>query len=121
MQRARTRRWDGSRTGPDIWQWVIALRALAESPFVLPLVSTIKRYERPLSAVSMVTGFIFDNYYFDRVDHPATQLVLAGYLLLAIVAIVLIHFVESDAEPPLLLQKGRALLVVATQFALGGL
>jgi hypothetical protein len=97
------------------------LRALAEYPLVSPLFSTVKRYERPLSAVSMVAGFVFDNYYFDRVDHPATQIVLAVYLVLAIGSIVLIHFVESDAEPPALLVKAHPLLVVATQFALGGL
>ena len=61
---------------------------------VSPLFSTVKKYERPLSAVSMVAGFIFDNFYFDRVDHPATQIVLAVYLALAVVSIVLIHFVE---------------------------
>jgi hypothetical protein len=97
------------------------VRALAEYPLVTPLLTTVKKYERPLSAVSMVAGFIFDNYYFERVDHPATQIVLAAYLALAIASIVLIHFVESDAEPPALLVKGHPLLVVATQFALGGL
>ena len=97
------------------------MRALAEYPLVSPLFLTVKRYERPLSAVSMVAGFVFDNFYFDRVDHPATQIVLAVYLVLAISSIVLIHFVESDAEPPDLLVKSHPLLVVATQFALGGL
>ena len=97
------------------------MRALAEYPLVSPFLMTVKRYERPLSAASMVAGFIFDNYYFDRVDHPATQVVLAVYLVLAIASIALIHFVESDAEPPDLLVKAHPLLVVATQFALGGL
>jgi len=97
------------------------LRALVEYPLVSPLLLTVKRYERPLSAISMVAGFVFDNFYFDRVDHPATQIVLAVYLALAVVSIVLVHFVESDAEPPDLLVKGHSLLVVATQFALGGL
>ena len=97
------------------------MRALAEYPLFSPLLSTIKRYERPLSAASMVAGFIFDNYYFERVDHPATQIVLAAYLALAIASIVLIHFIESDAEPPSILVKGHPLFVVATQFALGGL
>jgi hypothetical protein len=103
-----------------VWTYT-TLRALAEYPLVSPLFSTVKRYERPLSAVSMVAGFVFDNFYFDRVDHPATQIVLAVYLTLAIASIVLIHFVESDAEPPALLVKSHPLLVVATQFALGGL
>jgi hypothetical protein len=97
------------------------LRALAEYPLVSPLLTTIKRYERPLSAISMVAGFIFDNYFFERVDHPATQIVLAAYLVVAILSIVLIHFIEADAEPPALLVKAHPLFVVATQFALGGL
>ena len=63
------------------------MRALAEYPLVSPLFSTVKRYERPLSAASMVAGFVFDNFYFDRVDHPATQIVLAAYLALAVVSI----------------------------------
>ena len=73
------------------------MRALAEYPLVSPLLTTVKKYERPLSAVSMVAGFIFDNYYFDRVDHPATQIVLAAYLALAIVSIVLIHYAAARA------------------------
>jgi hypothetical protein len=97
------------------------LRALAEYPLVSPLLSTIKRYERQLSAVAMVAGFIFDNYLFERVDHPVTQVVLIVYLVVAILSIVLVHFIEADAEPPLLLVKARPLFVLATQFALGGL
>jgi len=97
------------------------LRALAEFPLVSPLFSTIKRYERVLSAGSMVAGFAFDNYFFERVDHPATQITLAGYLVVAIGSILLIHFIESRVDERSLLRKGHPLLVVGTQFALGGL
>ena len=103
-------------------QWTYTtLRALAEYPLVSPLFTTVKRYERQLSAVAMVAGFIFDNYLFERVDHPVTQVVLIAYLVVAILSIVLVHFIEADAEPPYLLVKARPLFVVATQFALGGL
>src|SRR5262245_46069988 len=97
------------------------LSALAGYPLVSPLFTTIRRYERALSAGSMVAGFIFDNYFFERVDHPATQITLIGYLVVAVGSIVLTHFVESDAEPPRLLVKGRPVLAMGTQFALGGL
>lgn len=69
----------------------------------------------------MIAGFAFDNYYFGRVDHPATQIVLFAYLLSAIVSLVLLHFVESRPEPQQMLQKAHPLLVAATQFSLGGL
>src|SRR5262245_57669879 len=85
------------------------------------LVSAFKRNEHRLSAAAMVGGFGFDNYYFDRVDHPATQIALLGYLASAIGSILLIHFIESRPEPPALLKRSHSLIVVATQFAFGGL
>ena len=83
--------------------------------------SLIMRYERHLSAASMVTGFAFDNYYFGRVDHPATQIVLFLYLVFATGSIMALHFIESHPEPQGKLGKVHPLLVAATQFALGGL
>ena len=88
---------------------------------MLFLFSTIKRYERHISALSMITGFAFDNYYFGRVDHPATQIVLIAYLLSAIGAIIVLHFIESRAGLQGNLRKAYPLLVAGTQFALGGL
>jgi Protein of unknown function (DUF2914) len=97
------------------------VRALAEYSLVSPLLSTIKRYERPLSAISMVAGFIFDNHFFERVDHPATQIVLAVYLVVAIGTILVVHHIESYPDDPGLLHRLHPILVAATAFALGGL
>jgi hypothetical protein len=94
---------------------------LAENTLVSRLVSAIKRHEHRLSLAAMVAGFAFDNYYFERVDHPATQIALFGYLAFAIGAILLVHFIESRSEPPQLLKRGHPFLVVGTQFAFGGL
>ncbi|HXJ02213.1 MAG TPA: hypothetical protein VNH44_13405, partial [Micropepsaceae bacterium] len=66
-----------------------------EHPLVALPVSTVLRYERHLSAISMVAGFGFDNYYLGRVDHPAAQIALFGYVVMAVVSIVLTHFVAS--------------------------
>ena len=85
------------------------------------LLSTIKRYERHLSALSMAAGSAFDNYYLGRVDNPATQIVLFVYLLFAVGSILLLHFIESRAELEGMLQRAHPLLVAATQFAFGGL
>lgn len=94
----------------------------------------------------MVAGFGFDNYFFGRVDHPRTQLVLFAYICLAISSILFMHFIESreishdlkkirpgmigstvfmqvkESQPDSLgLIKIRPLVIGATQFALGAL
>jgi hypothetical protein len=97
------------------------LRALAENRLVSRLLSAIKQHERRLSAAAMAAGFAFDNYYFERVDHPATQIVLLVYLACAAGSILLIHLVESRSEPPRLLKRSYPFLVLGTQFAFGGL
>jgi len=95
-------------------------RGKPETLLSLPL-TTIKRYERPLSAVSMISGFAFDNYYFGRVDHPATQIVLFVYVVIAIVSILFLHYVESRPETEGWFKRMQPLSIVATQFAFGGL
>lgn len=85
------------------------------------LVSRFKKYERYMSALAMIAGFTFDNYFFQRVDHFATQFVLFAYLTFATSAIVLLHFIEARPEPAALLRKLHPFLVMATQFAFGGL
>jgi hypothetical protein len=94
--------------------------AKPETLLSLPL-TTIKRYERPLSAVSMISGFAFDNYYFGRVDHPATQIVLFVYVVIAILSILFLHYVESRPETGGWFKRMEPLSIVATQFAFGGL
>jgi hypothetical protein len=97
----------------------VVLRTLAHPLVAAPLLA-IRRYERHLSAASMVAGFGFDNYYLDRLDHPIAQLALLGYLLSAIAAIVLVHLIET-VEPEGLFLKARPLLIMAAQFSFGGL
>jgi hypothetical protein len=81
----------------------------------------LKPYERHLSALAMVGGFVFDNFAFGRIDHPATQIVLAGYLLFAAASIAFLHFFEARAEQNHKPFRWRMLISAATQFALGGL
>ena len=84
-------------------------------------IAALKKYERHISAAAMIAGFAFDNYFFGRVDHPATQFALFGYIWLAVAAILFVHFIETRGEPEGLLRKIRPLGVAATQFAFGGL
>ena len=76
----------------------------------------VRRYERHLSALAMVAGFIADNLLFKRVDLFQTQLLLAGYSLACFVSIPWLHHLESRPAPP----RWRVILRFVTQFALGG-
>lgn len=80
--------------------------------------STLKPYERHISAAGMVGGFAFDNYAFGRVDHPATLLVIFAYIAAAACSIALLHRAASRGEA-----RGpwRTIFSASTQFALGGL
>ena len=88
---------------------------------IASLLSALERYERHVSAIAMIAGFAFDNYYFGRIDHPVTQFVLFAYVSVAIGSILFLHYGESHAEPDGTLRKTHALPVAATQFAFGGL
>ncbi len=84
-------------------------------------IAKLRTYERQLSAAAMVGGFVFDNFAFGRIDHPATQAVLAAYLLFAAASIAFLHYFESRAEQQHRKFRWRAIVSAATQFALGGL
>lgn len=81
----------------------------------------LKKYERHISAISMIAGFAFDNFMYGRIDHPRTLVILFTYLSVAIASTVLMHFIESRTAPEGLLRKLRALVIAASQFALGAL
>ncbi len=84
-------------------------------------VSVVKHYERHLSAVSMVGGFVFDNWAFGPIDHRITHVVFIAYLLVAGAAIALLHYLESRPEEKRISQRVRNLIALTTQFALGAL
>lgn len=82
---------------------------------------TFHRYERHLSALAMVGGFAFDNYFFRRIDIPATQLLFAAYIFAAAVAIALLHAQESRAQPDAPRPRWWIVFPMVTQFAFGSL
>ncbi|MHB0865957.1 MAG: hypothetical protein ACYC1Y_03625, partial [Minisyncoccota bacterium] len=80
----------------------------------------IQTYERHLSALAMIAGFIADNLLFKRVDLLQTQLVFAAYTVICIVTIPLLHWFEARATRGIPAPRWRSFLPFATQFALGG-
>jgi Protein of unknown function (DUF2914) len=85
------------------------------------LFTFISRHERSLSAASMIGGFAFDNYAFRRIDLPNTQVVFIGYLSLAAISMLILHVLAERVAKGKEWPRWRAILPMATQFALGGL
>jgi len=67
----------------------------------------------------MTGGFAFDSYAFGRIDRPMTQAVFIAYLAMAGASIGVLHRLESGTDKPD--ARTHAILVAATQFALGAL
>jgi len=80
----------------------------------------VQKYERHLSALAMVAGFVADNLLFERVDLWQTQSVFAGYTVICFISISLLHWIEARTARGRPRPRWRLLLPIATQFALGG-
>ena len=84
------------------------------------LFAWVQKYERHLSALAMLAGFVADNVLFSRVDLWQTQATLAAYALACFIAIPGLHFIEARAARSGSRPRWRVLLPLTTQFALGG-
>ncbi|KKW39649.1 MAG: hypothetical protein UY89_C0018G0004 [Parcubacteria group bacterium GW2011_GWA1_54_9] len=80
----------------------------------------IQKYERHLSALAMVAGFVVDSIFFERIDLWQTQAVFASYAAVCFISIPLLQWFETRAARGVPVPRWRLLLPLATQFALGG-
>ena len=78
------------------------------------------KYERHLSALAMIAGFIADNLLFERVDIWQTQVWLASYALACFITIPWLHSIEARVSRGRSRPSWRSILPFITQFALGG-
>jgi hypothetical protein len=79
----------------------------------------LRRYENHISAISLAGGFAFDAWAFGQIDRPETQAVFIVYLLVAGIAIAVLHGLESRPEERRPSDRVRTILIFVTQFALG--
>src|SRR5665213_2253782 len=84
-----------------------------------PAIGWARRHERQISALSLAGGFTFDSFAFGRIDHATTQAAFIVYLLVAGIAIAVLHVLESRPDGSKPTDKTRTILVAITQFALG--
>jgi hypothetical protein len=91
-------------------------------PPIQQWMSTLKTYERHISAIAMAGGFAFDFFSYGRVDHPVTQTLLIVYLGVAAFSIALLHWLEAYQEwVSKFVVTLRSYLPALTQFVLGSL
>src|SRR5258706_13198311 len=86
-----------------------------------PAISWARKHERQISALSLAGGFSFDSATFGRIDHAITQAVFIVYLLVAGIAIAVLHVLESRPDGRKPSDQTRTILGAVTQFPLGGL
>jgi hypothetical protein len=94
------------------------MRAFDTKAFA-PAISWARKHERQISALSLAGGFGFDSATFGRIDHAITQAVFIVYLLVAGIAIAVLHVLESRPDGRKPADQTRTILVAVTQFALG--
>src|SRR6201995_402430 len=80
-----------------------------------PAISWVRRHERHISALSLAGGFAFDSWAFGRIDRPATQAVFIVYLLVAGIAIAVLHGLESRPDDRKQTPPTRTILVTVAQ------
>lgn len=80
----------------------------------------MRTYERHLSALAMVAGFVTDSIFFERIDLWQTQIVFALYTAICFITIPLLNYIETRASRGIPRPRWSSILPIATQFALGG-
>lgn len=91
----------------------------------MPSLSDIKafalKYERFVSPVTLVTGFIFDSLMLKRIDVFFSNALLIGYLLIASLSILLLNVSVSRRADESKESTLHVILVFMMQFSFGGL
>jgi hypothetical protein len=81
----------------------------------------VMRYERHLSSLSLMVGFIVDAFTLRRVDMPLENIVIVAYLMLVGVGIALLNVLEMKHDRSSIESNVYRALPFVIQFALGAL
>jgi len=89
--------------------------------FIDPIRNFYGRFERPISSLSLVGGFVFDALTLHRVDTLWENLWVLGHLLIVGIFITLIHLQENEVGGEKNPQKAHFWYVNILQFFFGGI
>lgn len=88
--------------------------------FIEPASNFYARFERPISSIFLILGFIFDILTLKRVDTLFENLLIILYLIIIGVFIILIHRVENKVESVGNLSQVHFWYLNILQFCFGG-
>lgn len=86
-----------------------------------PLKRWYAKYERPVSSISLMGGFVFDAVTLRRVDALWENIWVIGHLVLIAVVMILVNWVENDPGDEKDPEKLHFWLVNVLQFLFGGI
>ncbi len=89
--------------------------------FVEPIRNFYGRFERPISSLSLITGFIFDALTLKRLDTLWENIWILGHLVIVAVFIALIHIQENEVGDEANPSKKHFWYVNILQFFFGGI
>lgn len=89
--------------------------------FVEPIRNFYGRFERPISSLSLIAGFVFDAFTLKRVDTLWENIWVLGHLLIVGIFIVLIHIQEKGTDDEKNPSKAHFWYVNILQFFFGGI
>ena len=81
----------------------------------------IEKYERHISSVFMVGGFIMDNLALKRVDVLGTNIFLLSYILIAVSSIIFLNMYDAGRLKWKIWKSFHPWILFAMQFVIGGL
>ncbi len=88
--------------------------------FIEPIRNFYGRFERPISSLSLILGFIFDVFTLKRVDAFWENAWIFGYLVIIGIFITLIHIKENEIGGERNPDKAHFWYVNILQFSFGG-
>src|SRR3989338_2430292 len=77
----------------------------------------LERYERHISSVALVVGFVIDNLTLTRIDLWIDHIVIVAYIIVAVSSIIVVHLPKKGA----LISRVQPFAPLPLQFAFGGL
>jgi len=80
-----------------------------------------EKYEKHISSITLITGFIFDNLTMRRIDLFFENLVFIIYLSIAAISIVLLSLHETGKVKFRWFEHSHLIILMVLQFAFGGL
>lgn len=88
---------------------------------ILLIKEWIQRYERRLSSLALLTGFLLDAFTLKRIDQLYGNILFSSYFLIVMICILLIHIFENDKNLTNYKQWVLSISPLVLQFAFGGL